>query len=112
MARDRRPRGERPGAGLRIAQDVRQKNQRGAKTVVGDLVDEAAEDSHEAADLVARGVENSRRSPALRAGHDRVVAVVALDAQKLAGDEIERTLPRHRHERLAAAALAVPGAGF
>src|ERR1700721_886070 len=91
---------------------MRQKNQRGAKTIVGDLVDEAAEDSHEAADLVTRGVEDSRRSPPLRASHDRVVAVVALDAQKLPGGENERALPRHRHERLAAAALALSGAGL
>ena len=35
-----------------------------------------------------------------------LVAVLALDARKLAGDQIERALPRHRHERLAAAAFA------
>src|SRR6202140_3582707 len=91
---------------------MRQKNQRGAKTVVGDLVDEAAEDSHEAADLVSRGVENSRRRPALRARHDRVVAVIALYSRELGGNEIERAFPRHRHERLAAAAPALSGAGF
>src|SRR4029077_17763265 len=90
---------------------MRQEHQRGAETIVGDLVDETAEDSHEAAQLAARLVENPRRTPALRAGHDRVMAVIAFDTGKLAGDEIESALPRYRHERLAAAALAVAGAG-
>src|ERR1700734_2369204 len=112
MARDRGPRGERPSAGLRVAQHVRQEHQRGAETVVGNLIDKAAEDAQEAPQLPARLMENPRRAPALRAGHDRVMAVIALDAQKLASDQIERALPRHRHEPLAAAALALPGAGF
>ena len=91
---------------LRAAEHVRQEHQRGAETVIRGLVDEAAEDGHEAAQLPARLVKNSRRAPALRAGHDRVVAVIALDAREFAGDEVERALPRHRHERFAAAALA------
>ena len=110
VARDRRPGGKRPGDWLRAAEDVRQKRQRRAEAVIGSLVDEAAERCHEAAQLRTRLMENSGRAPALRAGHDGAVAVIALDARKLAGDQIQCTVPRHRDERLAAAALAVPAA--
>src|SRR5579863_576256 len=89
-----------------------QEYQRGAETVVGDLVDIAAEYPHEAAQLPARLVENPRRTPALRAGHDGGVAVIALHARKFAGNEIEGALPRHRNKRLAAAPLAVSGTVF
>src|SRR5262245_34321325 len=38
--------------------------------------------------------------------------MIALDAHKFAGNQIQCTLPRHRDERLAAATLAVPAAVF
>ncbi len=86
---------------------MRQEDQRAAEAVIADLIDEAAEDSHEAAQLRTRLVKQSRRTPALRTRHDRAVAVIALHARKLAGNEVERTIPGHRHERLAATALTM-----
>ena len=86
VARDRQPGGKRPGDRLRAADDVRQKRQRGAEAVIGSLVDEAAERRHEAAQLRTRLMENSGRAPALRARHDGIVTVIALDARKFAGD--------------------------
>src|SRR5262245_38576476 len=38
--------------------------------------------------------------------------MIALDAYKLAGNQIQCTLPRHGDERLAAAAFALPSAVF
>jgi hypothetical protein len=51
-------------------------------------------------------MEDASRSPALRAAHDRVMAVVPFDSIQFAGNQIERPLPRHRHEAFAAAAFA------
>ncbi len=93
VARNRRPGRERTGHGLGAAKHMRQKHQRGAKAVIRGLIDEAAEDSHEPAQLPARFVKNSGRAPALRTRHDGVVAIVTLDAGQFAGNEIERALP-------------------
>src|SRR5262249_17250687 len=90
---------------LSRAEHMRQELERSAEAVVRILVDEAAECRQEAPHLRARIVEHAGRAPALRAAHDRSVAVVALDARELAGDEIERALPRYRHEALAAAGV-------
>ena len=60
--------------------------------------------------LHPRLVEDAGRRPALRAAHDGLRAVLAAHPRDLARDQIERLVPRHRHERLAAAALAVAGA--
>src|SRR5262249_2905347 len=54
----------------------------------------------------ARVVEDAGRAPALRAAHDRSVTVLALDAGKLTGDEIERALPWDGHKAFPPAALA------
>ena len=59
--------------------------------------------------LHPRLVEDAGRRPALRAAHDGLRPMLAPDAGDLAGDQIERLVPRHRNERLAAAALARPG---
>src|ERR1051326_6565029 len=91
---------------------MRQKHQGGAETVIRSLIDEAAERGHEAAQLAARLMKDTGRAPALRAGHDGVVAEIAAHAAELAGNEIERLVPRHRHEALAAAADAIAGAAL
>ena len=83
---------------LRVAEDMGQEHQSSAEAIVGNLVDVAAEYPHEAAQLPARLVENPGRTPALRASHDRGVAVVALHARKFAGNEIEGALQRHRNK--------------
>src|SRR5262249_38121617 len=106
VSRDRRPRGQWPGHRLRRAEHVRQELERRPEAVVGVLIDKAAERSEEAARLRARLVEDAGRPPALRAAHDRTVAGLALDAPQLAGNEVERALPRHRHEALTPAPFA------
>src|SRR5262245_58363779 len=83
-----------------------QELERRAEAVVGILVDEAAERREEAPCLRARIMEDASRAPARRAAHDRGVTVLALDARKLTGDEVERMLPGDRHEALAPSALA------
>ena len=86
---------------------MRQERQRGAEAVVHHLIDEAAGGREETVKLHPRLVKDSGRRPALRAAHDGGVAVLAAHPLDLARDQIERLVPRHRHERLAAAALAV-----
>jgi hypothetical protein len=91
---------------------MRQEFERCAEAVVGVLVDEAAECREEAPRLRARVMEDAGRPPARRAAHDGGVPVLTLDAPKLTGDEIERTLPADWHETLAATAFArAPSAG-
>ena len=109
VPRDRGPRRERADHRLRAADDVRQERQRRAEAVVHHLIDVAAGRREEAVQLRARLVEDAGRRPALRAAHDGGVAVLAAHALDLARDQVERLVPRHRHERLAAAARAVAG---
>ena len=85
---------------------MRQELERRTETVVGILIDEAAERRQEAARLRACLVKDAGRAPAIRAAHDRGRAVLAPDTKELGRREIERALPRHRHEALAAAAGA------
>src|SRR5829696_4905388 len=109
VTRDRGPRRERPRHRLRGAENMRQECERGAEAVVRRLIDEAAESTEKAADLPAGLVENPRRAPALRAAHDRAVAVIASDSIKLTRNEVEHARPVDRHERFATAARAVSG---
>ena len=97
-----------PGHRLRGAEHVRQERERGAKAVVGrpDRRNRRTLPGS-GAHCDARIVEDAGRSPALRAAHDRAVAVrVTPDAEKLGRDQIERALPRYRHEALAPAGFA------
>src|SRR5439155_23113680 len=91
---------------LRGAKHMWQELERRAEAVVGVLVDEAAERSEEASRLRACVVEDAGRAPAVRAAHDRGMAMLLLDPCKLTGGEIERALPGDRHEALAPAAFA------
>ena len=94
------------------ADDMRQEGQRRPEAVIHHLIDEAARGREKATDLPARIVEQPGRRPALRAAHDRRIAMIAADPLELARNQIERLVPRHRHERLAAASFAVAAAMF
>src|SRR5205085_8865674 len=73
------------------------------------LVHKSAERTQKTPRLRAGIVEEARRSPALRAAHDGVVAVFLFDARELAGHQIKRAIPRNRNEGLASA-LFIPAA--
>ncbi len=83
---------------------MRQERQCRAEAVVHRLVDIAAAGREKAMQLRPRLMENSGGRPALRAAHDRRIAMYTAHALDLASDQIERLVPRHRHERFAAAA--------
>src|SRR5271169_842333 len=82
---------------------MRQESERRSEAVIGGLIDESPEGREEAADLGTGVMKDAGRTPALRAAHDRVMTVIARCAIEFAGDEIERALPRYRHEALASA---------
>ena len=113
MARDRRPRGERAGDRLRAPEDVRQEGERGAEAVIAGLVDEAAGGGEEAAYLrrAPRGrcpaEDQPCEPPMIAAG-----PCARCTRVDLARDEVERALPRHRHERLAPAPGAASAAAL
>ena len=65
VASNRGPGSERSDHRLDIAEHVRKKHERSPKTVIGGLVDKAAERRHEAAHLRARLMKISSRAPAL-----------------------------------------------
>ena len=106
MPCDRGPRRQRTGNGLGRTQHVRQERKRGAEAVVGGLIDKTAGGTQKAMELAARGMENASRAPALRAAHDGSIAVLRLHPRNFRRDERERSIPRDRHEALAAAASA------
>src|SRR4029079_8982122 len=91
---------------------MRQERKRRAEAVVHHLINVAAGGREKAMQLRPRFMEQPGRRPALRAAHDRRVAVLAADTFDLARNEIERLVPRHRHEGLAAAAFTVTAAMF
>ena len=108
---DRRPVGHLAGHGLEGADHARQHVHRGAEAVIGDLVDAAAAEEQEPPHQAARMVQPPGRRPTVGAAEDRGVAEFFAHARKLAGDRVERLIPRDFVEAVGAGArLSLPPA--
>ena len=89
------------------ADDVGRDDQRGAAAVIADGIGRPAVEVEQAADQGLRMVDLARARPSVAAGEDRLAAVRAPDAVELARDQLQRAIPRHRHEGLGAPARGV-----
>ena len=101
---DHGPRGVAAAHAVHRTDDVRQ-NDFGRRYRIGiDREGVATDGVHETVNLALRVVEAPGATPAVGPGVDRLVAVVPAHAIELRRRQVERAVPRHGHEGLAATA--------
>jgi len=90
------------------AQDVRQDHRGGPGAVRVHRADITAEHGvQEPVHLALRMMEAAGAGPAIRATEDRMRPMRIADASKLRGEQVERPVPRHRNEGVAAAPVGL-----
>ncbi len=80
-----------------------QQHRGGAEAVAVHVPHVAAEAVQEPVHLALRVVEPARAGPAVRAAVHRFRPVIAVDPAQLPGQQVQRHVPGHRHERPVAA---------
>src|SRR5664279_5161966 len=102
MLDDRRPIGNASCHRLIGTNHVRQQELGRAPAVIADLVDASATEEKKAAHQSSGMVKTACRRPAIGSPENSRVAKVATDTGELAGDKIERFIPRHFMETVGA----------
>ena len=98
---------------LVVADDVRHHDGGGTGTIGVDGLDVAAHrDVQEAMDLALRMVKAARARPAVGAAEHRARAKIVPHAGEFGAEQVQRCLPGHRNELVAAAARVRPALSF